>query len=48
MLKVVYLIKKSGVLVTKEFDSEYLCRKLVDKLKRSKTCSIVSCPLLSW
>lgn len=47
MLNVVYLIKKSGVRVSKSFESEFLCRKFVNKLKHSKTCELISYPLFS-
>lgn len=46
MFKVVYLVKSSGVVVTQVFDSPYLCRKLVNKLRRSKVCELISCPVL--
>jgi len=47
MMNVVYMVKKSGVKLTKSFDSEFLCRKLVNKLKHSKTCELISYPLFS-
>lgn len=44
-LKVIF-ISQSGVRVTKTFDSPYHCRRFVLKLKHSKTCKLVSYPLL--
>lgn len=45
-LKVVFLNEK-GARVEKEFDSEYLCRKFVNKLRHSKHCQLVSFPLFA-
>lgn len=45
MFKVVYRIRESGVTVTKDFDSPYLCRKTVEKLKRSRKCELISYPI---
>ncbi len=47
MFKVTYRIRESGVVITKEFGSPYLCRALVAKLKRSKKCELLSYPLLT-
>ena len=44
-LSVVFLVKETGARVTKTFDSEYLCRKFVNKIKHSKKCALISCPL---
>lgn len=44
MYKVVYRIKASGVEVTKTFESPYLCRRLVIKLRHSRKCELVSSP----
>lgn len=41
----VVFINERGTRVTKTFDSAYLCRKFVNKLKRSKRCVLVSYPL---
>ena len=41
MCEVMYLIKATGALVTRTFDSPYLARKLVNKLRRSKKCELV-------
>lgn len=46
MFEVVYKVLKSGVVVTQKYDSPFLCRKLVNKLKRSKTCQLISYPIL--
>lgn len=43
-LKVTYIVNKSGVRLTKGFDSEYLARKFVNKLRRSRVCTLVSYP----
>ena len=42
MYEVTYIINATGVKVTKQFDSEYLANKTVNKLKRSKECTFVS------
>ena len=44
-MKVVFIVKKTGARVTKEFNSEYLCRQFVNKLKRSKRLDLVSYPM---
>ena len=41
----VVFINDKGSRVEKKFDSEYLCSKFVNKLKRSKKCVLVSYPL---
>lgn len=41
----VTFINEKGNHVTKRFDSEFLCRKFVNRLKRSKRCTLVSYPL---
>lgn len=43
----VVFINERGSRVTKTFDSEFLCRKFVNKLKRSKRCTLVSYPLFN-
>lgn len=40
----VVFINDRGNRVTKHFDSEFRCRKFVEKLKRSKRCVLVSHP----
>lgn len=45
MFKVVYRIRESGVTVTKAFDSPYLCKRTVEKLKRSRKCELISYPI---
>lgn len=45
-LEVVFLVKKTGVTVTRNFTSQYLCRKFVNKLRYSKALRLISCPLL--
>lgn len=44
-LKVTYIVNKSGVRLTKGFDSEYLARKFVNKLRKSRVCTLVSYPI---
>ena len=46
MYKVIFLNEK-GTRVEKTFDSPYLARKFVNKLKYSKRCRLVSAPLFS-
>ena len=41
----VVFINDRGTRVEKLFDSEYLCRKFVNKLKHSKRCVLVSYPI---
>lgn len=41
----VVFIDECGNRVEKRFDSEYLCRKFVTRLKHSKMCVLVSYPL---
>lgn len=43
-MRVVFL-NECGTRVEKEFNSAYLCRKFVNKLKHSKRCVLVSYPL---
>lgn len=45
MFKVVYRIRETGVTVTKCFDSPFICRKTVEKLKRSRKCELISYPV---
>lgn len=40
----VVFINERGTRVEKLFDSVYLCRKFVNKLKHSKRCVLVSHP----
>ena len=44
MFEVMYVVKETGALVTKTFDSPYLARKFVNKLKHSKECELVWYP----
>ena len=43
-LTVKFIVRETGAVVTKEFDSYYRCRKFVMKLKHSKKCCLVSYP----
>lgn len=45
-LKVTFIVNESGLRVTKEFDSEWMCRKFLNKVKHSKRVVLVSYPLL--
>lgn len=45
MLRVVFQVLKSGVVVEKTFDSYELCRKFVNKCKYSKRVSLISYPI---
>lgn len=47
MKLVVVFLNSSGERVRKEFDSEFLCRKFVNKIRFSKTCKLISYPLFS-
>lgn len=44
ILEVVF-INDRGTRVSKVFDSEYLCRRFVNKLKHSTKCRLVSYPI---
>lgn len=39
---VTFIVKSSGEILTKSFDSPYLARQFVNKLKHSKRCSLIS------
>lgn len=43
----VVFINERGSLVSKQFDSEFQCRKFVNKMKRSKKCVLISFPLFN-
>ena len=45
MFKVIYRIRESGVTITKVFESPYLCKRTVEKLKRSRKCELISYPI---
>lgn len=44
---VTYIVLKSGVKVERHFDSYYLCKKFVNKLRYSSKCSLISYPTFS-
>ena len=46
-MSVTYIVKKTGRVIKKEFDSEFLCRKFVNKIKHSKVCELVSYPVFN-
>lgn len=39
---VTFIVKSSSEVLTKSFDSPYLARQFVNKLKHSKRCSLIS------
>lgn len=41
---VTFIVRNTGVKLTKGFDSEYMARKFVNKLRHSKRCILVSYP----
>lgn len=43
--KVSFLVLRTGEIVEKGFDSLYLCRRFVNKLRYSKRCQMISCPI---
>ena len=43
--KVVFFVPETGQKLVKSFDSEYMVRKFVNKLKHSRRCRLVSYPL---
>ena len=45
--KVEYIVNESGVRVTKGFNSPFLCKKFLNKLKHSKKCKLVSYPVFN-
>lgn len=45
MYDVTFYVVESGQTVTKRFDSPYLARKFVNKLKHSKKCRLLAYPI---
>lgn len=45
MYTVRFLIVESGIVVDKDFESYIKCRNFVNKLRFSKKCRLISCPL---
>lgn len=45
--QVVFIVKETGQRLVRGFDSPYLARKFVNKLKHSKRCSLVSYPVFN-
>ncbi len=43
--KVTFIENETRRVLLRSFDSEYLCRKFVNKLKHSKRCTLLSSPL---
>ena len=41
--RVIYLINESNTRVIRGFNSPYLARKLANKIKRSKRCTLLTC-----
>lgn len=48
MSEVTFVVLASNTKVTKWFASEYQARRFVNKLKHSKRCRLISCPLFRW
>ncbi len=46
MVKVVYRIRATGAIVVKEFESPYLARPTIMRLKHSKKCELLDYPPL--
>lgn len=46
-MKVEYIVNDSGTRLIKTFESPYLCRKFVEKVRRSKKLTLVSWPLFN-
>ena len=44
MLRVVFQVISTGSFVEKSFDSEYFCRRFVNKLRHSNRCRLVTYP----
>ena len=45
--KVTFRENGTGRLLRRSFDSEYFCRQFVEKLKRSRKCTLLSYPIFS-
>lgn len=45
--KVTFLVNASRVKLTRSFDSPYLARKFVNKLRHSRRCTLLSHPLFN-
>lgn len=43
--KVTFRENKTNKLLRRSFDSEYFCRRFVEKMKRSKKCTLLSYPV---
>lgn len=43
--KVSFIVNATGEQLVRGFDSEYLARKFVNKLKHSKSCTLASYPI---
>lgn len=43
-MNVTFIVNQTGKRVTKEFDSEFICRKFVNKARFSKKITLVSYP----
>lgn len=46
MYEIVFRVKKDGAIVHERFDSPFLCKRKVNKLKHSKKCELISYPFL--
>lgn len=43
--KVIFRDNKTQALLKRSFDSKYFCEKFVNKMKRSKDCTLLSYPI---
>lgn len=43
--EVTYIVNAIGVRLTRSFESEYLARKFVNKLRHSRKCTLVAYPV---
>lgn len=48
MYEVSFIVLKTNNVVTKKFESEYLARRFINKVKRSKKCRLLSYPYFRW
>lgn len=48
IMKVKFYVIETGAVVEKEFESEFLARKFVNKARRGKKIKIIQCPNFNW
>lgn len=46
MYKVKYIVLATGAVIEKEFRELYHCRVFLNKIKHSKKCRVISCPIV--